>query len=151
MHQTVAFSKHYTTHLLVRYPNTNPDHPVFFQLGYISKCFHSFQHLASISRMKHRLSKIYSNIASLSPRYILCIYIYPLHLYPKFAYPEWYSDGSAISISSVVFWGSKLWYWNWRVARGKSSNHPLSSPFLRPCFLKRSYGQNKKKTLNYRH
>lgn len=139
-------------HLLVWYPNPNPDHLVFFQLGYISKCFHSFQHLATISRMKHRLSKIYSNIASLSPRYILCIYIY---IYIHSMYTQ------SLQIQNCTkWWIGYIHLQCWRVQivvlklaqrKRQSSNHPLSSPFLRPCFLKIILGKTKKDSPNYRH
>lgn len=132
-------------HLLVWYPNPNPDHLVFFQLGYISKCFHSFQHLATISRMKHRLSKIYSNIASLSPRYILCIYIYiyPFYVYPKFANPELYQVMDWLYPSPVLEGP------NCGIETGATQEAIIqSSPFISlpsTLFFKDHTGQNKKR------
>lgn len=137
---------HYTfALLLVCYPNPNPDHLVFLQLGYISKCFHSFQHLATLSRMKHRLSKIYSNIASLSPRYII------MHLYICIYINFIYTQSLQIQNGIVMDWlypSPVLEGPNCGIETGTTQEaiiqSSLSSPFLRPCY-KDHTGKTKKR------
>lgn len=152
MHQTVAFSKHYPTHLLICSSVTRTPTLIiwcFFSSGTSVSAFIAFNTWQLFQEWNIGSAKYTPILPGLSPRYILCIYIYiyvSISMYTQsLQIQNGIVDGLAISISSVGFLGSKLWYWNWRNARGKSSNHPLSSPFLRPCLLKIILGKTKKR------